>query len=528
MTPSFDLKEEERDIFLKFYDFLDRTEVGEIIKRYENNNTKSGGRPNVNYYNLLATILYGFATRRDTLREIEEACNYDIRFISMMEQIRPDHSTISLFINKVVVPNEKEIFKLINNQLIKEMKVNLDDAFIDGTKFEANANKYKFVWKPTTFHKRLTSTFFSILQENEICQDFHYEEFVKSSTIALSISRLSQEKDRFNELKYTSLMKTLNSLLVKVLEYEEKESICGPNRNSYYKTDYDATAMTLKTDYYSGLGTNTHAAYNTQILVSEGIVCSYLVSQERTDIREFINVLDLFKWIYDRFPVNVCADAGYGSQKNYKYLKDNDIGNYVKHTSWEGNASGRNPDCYTLNESNNTIVCLNGNIGVPVDIPNRHPKNKNGQFFKIEGCNSCEFRYYCKKYQKILDEDFKIFELSIEFLKEKQKAERNLLSAKGIELRVNRSVQVEGVFGIVKQNAKYTRTRRRGLNRVSTEIMLTFLGHNIRKLFDFYRTNKRPNFWIAPKDLKDENFKKPSAKRLSKKGTKINNKIFKN
>ena len=56
-------------------------------------------------------------------------------------------------------------------------------------------------------------------------------------------------------------------MLSKVLEYESKEEICGPNRNSYYKTDHDATAMCLKSDYYSGLGTNMHAAYNIQSLV---------------------------------------------------------------------------------------------------------------------------------------------------------------------------------------------------------------------------------------------------------------------
>ena len=116
----------------------------------------------------------------------------------------------------------------------------------------------------------------------------------------------------------------------------------------------------------------------------------------------------------------------------------------------------------------------------------------------------------------------------IEFQREKQKAEANLLSKKGIELRVNRSIQVEGVFGITKQNKGYTRTRRRGLTKVSTEMMLTFLGLNIKKIFDYYKRNKQPKFWVAPEDLEPESFRKPSAKRLSKQGIKINNKIYKN
>lgn len=56
--------------------------------------------------------------------------------------------------------------------------------------------------------------------------------------------------------------------LIKLLEYEEKEQICGENRNSYFKTDKDATAMVLKEDYYSKLSHDFHAGYNIQVMVS--------------------------------------------------------------------------------------------------------------------------------------------------------------------------------------------------------------------------------------------------------------------
>ena len=52
-----------------------------------------------------------------------------------------------------------------------------------------------------------------------------------------------------------------------------------------------------------------------------------------------------------------------------------------------------------------------------------------------------------------------------------------------IEIRINRSIQVEGAFGQIKQNMQYTRIRRRGLEKVSCEIMLMCLGANIRKYF---------------------------------------------
>ena len=88
---------------------------------------------------------------------------------------------------------------------------------------------------------------------------------------------------------------------MKLIEYEEKESICGDNRNSYYKTDHDATAMALKTDYYSGHGTNMHAAYNVQILVSSGIITYYDIFQDRTDYYTLIPMLDGYYKYYGEY-----------------------------------------------------------------------------------------------------------------------------------------------------------------------------------------------------------------------------------
>jgi hypothetical protein len=131
--------------------------------------------------------------------------------------------------------------------------------------------------------------------------------------------------------------------LLKSLEYEEKESVCGPNRNSYYKTDKDATAMCLKEDYYSGLGSNMHAAYNTQLSVANGLVTAYLVTQSRSDLNDFVPLLDVHYSFYIEYPKRLCADSGYGSLTNYKYLDEHKIKNFVKYFTWEGNVSGRNP-----------------------------------------------------------------------------------------------------------------------------------------------------------------------------------------
>lgn len=524
LVPSFDIEVQEQEKIERFLTLLDNSGVAVLISKYIKNETSKGGRPGYNYYHLFATILYGFAFTRCTLRELADACRYDLRFICLMEQERPIYTKFCDFINKVIVPNEEEIFSLISIQIAKELGIEMDDAFIDGTKFEANANKYKFVWKPTKHHKRLTIKASEIIRRYGLFENYREEEFIRSNTLANAITNLKINRDKFDEITYVNIEKALIGLLEKTLEYEEKEEIVGPNRKSYYKTDKDATAMALKADYYSGLGSNMHAAYNVQILVMRGLVFSYYVSQSRTDIYDFIDVIDKFAKFYGFFPKRICADAGYGSLDNYRYLHKYNIENYVKHQSWEGNKSARNPDCYHLNEDD-TITCLNGYVGHQTIIPYRHPRKAEAVFYKVEGCNNCNWMPFCKRFMMKQDEDFKIFEVVKGLERYKYESQDNLCSPKGIEMRVNRSIQVEGVFGIEKQDYGYVRFRRRGLNKVSTESMLNFLGLNIAKLFRYYETGTLNKFWIAPDNLEPEVFKKPSWKRLAKKGRKLNIKM---
>ena len=122
------------------------------------------------------------------------------------------------------------------------------------------------------------------------------------------------------------------------------------------------------------------------------------------------------------------------------------------------------------------------------------------------------------------DEDFKVFEIVVEFQKEKQKARDLLLSVEGIEMRVNRSCQMEGAFGIIKNNMLYDRFRRTSMESVNVEFMLTSLGFDIRKFLRYYKGDVPVKYWTAPPDTVPQTFKKPSAKRLAKRATKIKTK----
>ena len=507
---SYQLNKKEEEKLNRFLLFLENSGVGKLIYQECYKDHSKGGRPPYNYYNLFAASIYAFSKHPGTLRKIEESFKYDVRFMYLMDNENPSYAKIGEFLNNLFVKFHHIIYSLLVNQFIKEAGINVDDCFLDGTKIEANANKYKFVWKPTTFHRKLNENIKKLLNKYFTINKM---ELLKSIEVAEYITKLGNiPLDKVGAKDY----KQLEKYLIKLLEYEEKEEICGPNRNSYFKTDKDATAMVLKEDYYSGVGSNMHAAYNIQIIVSKGIALTYYVGQERTDFYAFIPVIEQFHIDYGFYPKNLCADAGYGSWKNYVYMAKHDIGNYVKFQDWEQLRKGNAIDLYSFNDKEE-LVCLNGKTATRCSEYNgRHPK-QHGYLYVIENCKRCRYQKVCKAGVKDKKAIFRCFDVSYEFWKGKTVARENLLTIKGIEMRVNRSSQVEGVFGIVKQDMQYDRFRRRGLDKVHVEMCLTLIGHLLRKLFAFYDGRAKFDYWIAPPDLSDETMPEVDAKTFKKK-----------
>lgn len=522
LFPSFDIPKKEKEKLDTFLLILEDSGISKIIED-ETKNDSNVGRKSYNPYRLFASIIYGFSKHTGSVRCLEESLEFDLRFIYLMEQERPSYVTISKFLNNVVVPHQKEIYTKIIRSIIERFGISIDDVFIDGTKFEANANKYKFVWKPTTFHKKLNENTRSLLTKYFDLPNSK-ETFI-SKEIAEYLSQLIKIAEAqgyiFSEMKtgrghkkieIISDIKLLNDYLNKSLEYEEKEGICG-ERNSYYKTDIDATAMCLKEDYYSGLGSNMHAGYNAQIIVSKGIILDYYVGQERNDFYEFIPALEGFYRDFGFYPKRICADSGYGSLLNYRYLHDHNIENFVKYNMWRQDISGENIDYYKFVDGK--LVCLNGKTAIrTTQFYGRHPKAKNNKFYVIENCRRCKYKKICFKPIKNQKATFRVFETSEEMYLYKQEARENLLSVKGIEMRVNRSSQVEGAFGVIKQDMNYERVRRRGIDKVSAEIMLVCLGYVIRKIFGLIDGTGSIEYWKAPEGLQPESIPEINIQKL--------------
>lgn len=395
------IEAEQTEKLSQFLGLLESSGIARVIR--EEMEKQTGGRPPYDPARMFATVLYGFAMGSPTLRQLEESCRYDLRFMYLMGGKTPSYASFCNFINKVIKPHAEEVFTLVTDAIRRKFGLSFDDCYIDGTKMEADANKYKFVWKPTKFHERLSDKVRGLLQVMVLERGVPKAGFVPSSLVAEKLIEAKAvlkglpEEDVGERMAWTKMMDSLSAYLSKLLDYEEKERICGPGRNSYYKTDHDATAMCLKEDYYSGLGSNMHAAYEIQYVVSSELIASYYTSQDRTDIYTLVPSIETFHRMYGIYPKRLVADAGYGCKTNYRYCSDRSIEAFIKYQAWEGECSGRAPALYELDLDCN-LFCIGGRMGVPGDVEGRHHKREGTVFYTVEECIGCRFMAYCRRF----------------------------------------------------------------------------------------------------------------------------------
>lgn len=535
LFPTADLSKAEKEKIEKYLKILEESNVGELIEDALEKDKGIGGRIGYNPYRLFAAIVYAFSKHSGSLRKIEESIKFDLRFIYIMSQETPSYVTISKFLNNVVVKHFEDIFTKLTLTILNKFNLSFDDCFIDGTKIEANANKYKFVYKPTKFKinlfdkiKKLVSEYFNLPESKNTFVSKEVASYVSQMLDMIKRLKINIEEVKigrgFKNPKIVSDYFLLSNYLIKLLDYEEKEEICGPNRNSYYKTDHDATAMCLKEDYYSGLGSNTHAAYNLQIIVSRGVILSFYVSQDRTDQYTLIPALTKFKELYGTYPKRLCADAGYGSLKNYQFVINNGIENYIKFADWSRVVSGDLYDLFYFND-NEELICLNNKVAYKTRFYEGRSSHRGKFLYVIENCSYCRLKKFCQSSLKEI-RNYRVFDVNYDYNVIKKQVTENLLSPKGIEMRVNRSSQVEGAFGVIKQDMDYERARRRGLENVSLEFMLTCLGYNIRKLFSLIDGKAKTDYWKAPSDLTAETIPPINYEKILKKRKKGANELL--
>ena len=477
------------------------------------------GRLRYNPVNMLKTVLFGFMTSGYcSLRELEDNCKVNIRFMYLMDHQTPSYRTFGYFINEILQDKIENIFNDINHAIFNEEHVDLQHLYIDGSKFEANANKYTWVQKKATekfrykLYEKITAEIEEINAEiawsgvqittnpeyvpdylNEIVEQLVLLwELDKSTFVYGSGKRKSKEQRHYEHL---------TTFCQKLQEYMQKIEICGPNRNSYSKTDNSATFMRIKTDYMGN--DQLLPAYNVQIGVADEYIAVVDVNHYRSDMDCFVPLMEHFKQTYGFYPKYPVADAGYGSYNNYIFCEQNGIEKYMKFPMFKKETKDRkyHEDPF---RAVNFRIDEQGVMRCPNDKAFHflYRKNVRGnqygrkeELYECEDCSGCPYAKKCKKTDKN-----RTVRINQELTSMHQEVIENLESIHGALLRMNRSIQAEGTFGIMKNDRWYKRIVRRGIHSVKLEVLLVAIGHNLYK----YQKKKMRNRTAA--QIQKKNF----------------------
>ena len=377
--------------------------------------------------------------------------------------------------------------------------------FLDGTKIEANANRYTFVWKKAV-NKYQARLFEKIAVLQCACLQRYgfadkYEGKVSRDSLVDLISELASvaeeeglEFTRGKGTRKSQLQRDLESgekYLAKLDRYDEALRICG-ERNSYSKTDPDATFLHLKEDHMRN--GQLKPGYNLQIGTNSGYAVWAKLFPYSTDTKTLIPFLkELEKKLGFRYDT-VVADAGYESEENYTYLEKHGIRSMIKPADYEISKTKTfkqdisRKENMSYDKDHDQYICEAGNRLKKVSERSR--KSKAGYLtrlsvYECEDCKGCPFKSRCIKgnHSDIpMEERRKRMEISRVFERQRRESLENITTDEGCMLRMNRSIQAEGTFAELKEDRKFKRYLCRGKPNVLTETFLILLAQNVCRL----------------------------------------------
>lgn len=464
-----------------------------------------GGTPAYDPQMMLKVILLAYASGIYSSRKIAQATRENIGFMWICGMQPLDHNTINRFRTERIRPIFEEVFSEFISLLGDMGLVTLDTYFLDGTKIEANANKFSFVWAKSNKHyqEQLRAKVHAHLQAIDEMEDEEDAlapddpEEIDSEAIAEAARKINErikekginKRPRDDEGKALRFAKRMceGEWAEKMERYERNAEILG-GRGSFSKTDHDATFMRMKDDHM-GNG-QLKAAYNIQAGTEGQFIIDTTAHQRPGDTACAIEHLEHAAETIGWLPEEIVADAGYGSEQNYRWLDERDVTAYVKHNEFFREMKNKKwredpmrPANWEYNDVLDTFTCPVGHT-LRFSYFSR-PKTDlgyrgNARVYKCGSCTGCPLRNSCFKSKQA--DAVKTIRVNTDLVRFKKRASFLLNTERGTKLRKQRAVDVETIFGDIKRNWHFTRFLLRGLEKVDHEFRLVAMGHDLRKL----------------------------------------------
>ncbi|TYR35373.1 IS1182 family transposase [Sphingobacterium phlebotomi] len=467
---------------------VDAVDVKPINRKY-----KGGGASSFHPKLMLKLLVYGYLTNTYSSRKLEEQAAQNVHFMWLLGMKKPDHNTINRFRSEKLSGVLKQIFSQIVLLLQQEGIVSLKEAvFTDGTKIESAANKYTFVWGKSIKNSREKI-------KSQLDELWHYAQGIAKEelkdTTPLEYSEINPEKVKETISKINAALDDKEEVDKKVKQklnyakkhwpenlarYDEQEKLLA-GRNSFSKTDPDATFMRMKEDHM--LNGQLKPAYNLQITTQEQFILNYTLHQTSTDYQTLPSHIDQYGSLYNQLPKAVVADAGYGSDQNYAVLEQKGIEAYIKYNTFDkeqkAGIKAFSNDSLHYNEDENYLVCPMGQRMQHTSTGQRITTSAYLQLisrYQAQNCEGCPMRGVCHSAA-----GNRIVEINHSLRKHKQSAKDRLNTEQGIKYRKRRPADVEPVFAQLKHNHGFRRFLLKGISKTEVEIGLLSIAHNLRK-----------------------------------------------
>lgn len=433
-----------------------------------------------------------------SVRKIRRQCEVNIHYKWLLEGYAvPSHMAFHRFFAKLTIPVLNDLFSQLMERIALRDSITFHEVFIDGTKFEANANKYTFVWKQSVLkHKEKLPLKLEALKmevhkltgiDTALMNDDVLLVALEGLCLKEHIQFVSGKGSRKHPLQ--RLFEQCLALRNKRLEYEKHLDILG-DRNSYSKTDHAATFMRLKDDHMRN--GQLKPAYNVQLAVHSEYIMGIGIFPNPSDVRTLIPFVKELEGVHRRKFSYIVADAGYDSYENLEWLHEHDYLSCIKPQTYELRKTKRfkkeigRPANMLYNPEKDYYICAKGRSLHFKGVYKR--KSKSGyesevREYECTTCNRCTLINQCQRFRKSGSsrraKRIRVVPRYEERLKENLD---RMMSPLGISLRTNRSIQVEGAFGVLKQDINFNRLQHRGEYSVKKFLTLLALGFNIRKL----------------------------------------------
>ena len=466
---------------------IDRLDISDILSTY-----RGGGNSAFNPKMMLKVLVFAYLSNVYSSRRIEELLKRDIYFMWLAGMKRPDFRTINYYRGKRLKVGFDTVFTQVVRLLHEEGFVSLKVQYIDGTKIESVANKYTFVWRGSVekYDARLkakTEALLRQIEQNHAIenQENPAPEELTAEEVAERVERIREKVDADNLSKEErkALKQIETDAVPRMNRYKEQLETMGP-RNSYSKTDPDATFMRMKED--AMLNGQLKPGYNVQISTENQFITNFGIYQRPTDTLTMISYLESFKARYGMQSEEIVADSGYGSEENYEYMFSNGMTPYVKYNMFhveQRRGYRNNPFRVSnlfYNPDDDFYVCPMGQKLKFIRQEKRYTASGYQQtvsVYRAGRCEGCPLRGQCHKSKR--DRQIEVNHTLDDY---KARARELLTSEQGIKHRSNRPIEPEAVFGQIKECGRFRRLRLKGLTGAKIDFGLKALAHNLRKL----------------------------------------------